>query len=354
MIRHLHIVSQPSGSIYEISKDLINGFKKMEEFVVTQEIPFEKIEIPEKRDILLWHFIDKDINRKEEVFSSFKKKVLIQPIDGTILKKEVVDLINKFDLIITPASPGKSIMQANGVYKPIVVIPNFYKKDIFTANSFKKIDNHVKMNDFVFYHESTCHQRKGIEILLEAYVKEFSDTSYQQNTVLILKDSEPNQYTFEDVEKIKEKIIKLQSNYKKPARILKISQNLSFEDLRDLWHRMDCYVSFARMEGFGIPLLRAIALEKQIVTIESNVSGYMDFLKNTKTNFVKNPSLVPALEEKMWLYDEGTEWEVISVKEARSVLKNVRAGFTFINKLHNISDYEFTNIIHKYAEELIK
>ena len=85
MKRDLHFITITEGSIGEISKDLIPYFEK--EFILTCE---HKEEIPIEKDILLCHFYAPHIT-ENEIFYQFKKKILIQPIDGTSITQEVVN-----------------------------------------------------------------------------------------------------------------------------------------------------------------------------------------------------------------------------------------------------------------------
>jgi len=189
--RHIHIVSAQTGSIGEITRDLIKALSV--EFNVTVELESE----PVKYDILLCHFINPIVSDHEN-FRQFKHKVLIQPIDGTDIEQGFVNQINKYDLVITPANAGKRIMEKCGVTSPIVVIPNYYRT--VDIDSFNRIDKDVKIrkipnNKIVIYHESTFHPRKGIEYMYAAYIKAFSNTSLANKVVLVCKDMPHNKLT---------------------------------------------------------------------------------------------------------------------------------------------------------------
>jgi hypothetical protein len=347
--RHLHIVSQTTGSVGEITYDLIPYLQQ--HFILT----IEGTEEPKENDILLLHFLDPSIVNHQN-FSKFKKKVLIQPIDGFTLKPYVIELLNKFDLIITPGNAGRDIMLQNGVTSPITVIPNFFKEDIFIRDidtTLKKIPN----DKVIFYHESTFHSRKGIEPLLEGYVKAFSDTDMVNNVVLVLKDLPINIYTYERLEKIKKEVINLQSSYKHPAKIIKISQHLDWSMMKKIWANVDIYVSFPGIEGFGIPMLRMAALNKPILTIESCLSGYMDWLNHSNSYLI--PGVVVSVDkDPTWLYEqEKNKWVV-----PRDI-KQVIAGYyevynDFINNNPKLVSYEeisymtIENVANLYIQTL--
>lgn len=350
MKKHLHIVSQPLGSIGEITRDLVIGLS--EEFIITEEF---KGEIPIQKDILLCHFVNPIISQHEE-FNQFKHRVLIQPIDGTEIVSTFVEEINKYDLIITPGNAGKNIMIKNGVIKPIVVIPNYYKEEDIIED-FK--DNYIKqipLDRIILYHESTFHPRKGIEILYESYVKAFSDTSYAKDVVLVLKDMPFNKLTYDRIEKLKKDTIQYQRKCQQPADIIKISQYCTTEQLKKLWFNTDIYVSFAKIEGFGIPLLRMAAMHKPIVTLDNYNCGYMDYL-NYDNSYLSPTVQVIAEDEHMNMYTKNTLWGIPKIDDIidqlRQVVKEIDSGNSgklVSDKILETMKYE--SVIKKYSEVL--
>ena len=343
MSKKIHFISNDVGSLGEITNDLINYLKNY--FIVTNEA---ENQIPKKFDILVSHFISEKVTLSSH-FNSFRFRVLIQPIDGTKLKKNIIDSINRYDLIITPGKAGKKIMINNGVYKPIKVIPNYYKPEILSPVKNLSIPELDKLiNDkFVFYHESTCHPRKGIKALCESFTRAFSSNTEHFPVVLLIKSSPHNEYTFDDLEKIKKDIIKLQKEYKYPAQIIKISQHLPFKTLEKIWHKIDAYVSFAGIEGFGIPLLRMALLEKPIVTLKSEISGYMDYLNNNSNTIFVNSVRGKAEKELTVIYESETEWEYpTSIEECKTALLE-----TYFSP-HNVNDFS-REFLKKYSYKYI-
>lgn len=346
--RHIHVLSQTIGSIGEITNDLVLGLK--DQFHVTQE---RLGEIPKEFDILLSHFIHPSLS-KDENFKKFKYKVLIQPIDGTDMTKVIVKELNKYDLIITPAQAGLNIMKKNGVKTRIVVIPNYFKPEHLNLPENVKIKG-IPEGKIVLYHESTFHSRKGIEILYESYVKAFSDTLYADKVVLVLKDMPFNDLTFNRIEKLKENTIKLQRRYSNPAQIVKISQYCNWETLQKLWSIADIYVSFAKIEGFGIPLLRMAALKKPIISLNNPNSGYVDYLT------LDNSYLVPvkqkkAEDEHMNIYKPTTLWGIPTISDTVKTLKQAVEDYVegkekIVSK-ETLENMSYENVLKKYTSVL--
>lgn len=367
MKRNIHVVSQFNASINEVTEDLIKELN----FYYT--ITREGLENPLSYDILLCHFINSKITNSP-AFDKFKHKVLIQPIDGTSIQEDIIKEINKFDVIITPGNAGKKIMIKNGVTKEIKVIPNFYTLDDFLLNKpNKKLLKEVG-NKYMFYHESTCHPRKGIKEMLEAYINTFSSNQKEPDVILVLKCPPHNNTTFDVLEQIKIDIGKLQSQYKYPAKILKISQWLDKKELNQLMDRCDCYIQPSKIEGFGIPLLRAVIKRKQIIAMLNEFSGYLDFLTTANCLFFRgrletaigeiNPIyksdtqwLTPDLEDlewKMFLAHSRKEIMKNQLKEEDILLLNKYGIDNIINEYRKVFDSEFLSNKQRFFESSIE
>ena len=271
-------------------------------------------------DIFLCHFLRHHYIYNPN-FKDYKSRVLIQPIDGTVIAPVHVKELNRFDLIITPATPGKTIMQNSGVTTMVKVIPNYYDPmDIVKVKRLKHRNLLPPFDDkFLFYHESSLQPRKNVGAMIEAYLLAFSDTDMNEEVHLAIKG-----ITESEFERIRQLALVLRKKYEQPAKISLISSNFSKYILRKIWSTVDCYISFAHMEGFGIPLLRMAVNQKPIITLRSEISGYMDFLNDRNTYFVDSKKCKLA-EEARLIYDtEKSHWEdVESIEAAAGILRTV-------------------------------
>lgn len=357
-MRKLHFVSNLTGSIGQISTKLAVDLKK--HFDLTKEWEGQE---PEEKDILLCHFIKPDIVNHIE-FNNFKKKILIQPIDGTDILPDFVNLFNKFDLIICPAKASKIILKRNDVTVPIEVIPNYYEDDIFEKPITSKIEKYLPQDKIIIYHESTFHPRKGIELLYEGYVRAFSDTEYVDNVLLVLKDSYYNKMTFLEIENLKRLTMKLQKQFKKPAKIIKFSSLLSVDDLKILWNRCNIYASFSKIEGFGIPMLTHYLLGKSVLCLDNPYSGYNDYLAASTAYFVPSKQ-TKAKNEFMELYSKKTEWAVPNIADVINCLKTaykdcINGTNLTINSVSEnlkpmlLQNHSYKKIVDMYVETIKK
>jgi len=363
---HLVFYSSLTGSVGEISHDLLKEFEKAfkVDFICKQDE--ENIELLNKIqncDIFLSHFCPPNSVFFCPGFINSKIKVLIQPIDGTSFTDEFKENLNKFDFIITPSKHGKKIMLKNSIRKPIEIIPNYFfkekldkiknadKKEYELPKKLKKLTE----GKIIYYHESTHHPRKGIEYMYEGFVKAFSNTDVYDKVVLISKDVNYNQITFERTEKIKNHISLIQKQYKYPATILKISQYLNESDLEKLWKNCDFYVSLSKIEGFGIPLLRMAYLEKPILALKNDYNGYQQFLNHKNSYLIPSISCI-AKDEFMNIYTKESKWSEPYIEDVIEFFKKSYTDLK-LNKVkkpdkNKIIDYEFKNISEKYIKFL--
>lgn len=347
MKRSIHIVCQFDGSLNYIIEKLIPYLK--DDFVVTREGELE----PMFRDILLIHHLHPEII-KDETFNSFKKKILIQPLDGTDIKKEFIELFNKFDLIITPSSAGKRILKENGIKTKIEIIGNFYTEDLKTKTNIDLSQSipELKETPFVFYHESTLNKRKGFKELCYSYLDAFSNTENANKVLLIIKGLESNHPYNKEIEKDKEEVFLRQQYYKNPAKIVKISQHLPEDKLNTLLQQSDCYVQLSQIEGFGIPLLKAAALGKPIITLDNRDCGYMDFLNEDNCYLVNSCKMTK--EHGFWLYDKNSLWTVPYLAAASKTFQRVLFDYHHISlkNKYDVTAFELNNIAKQYLKIL--
>lgn len=318
---HLHLISPTNGSIWEITNDFIPLLEK--EFIVTKEWDGEQ---PMRREILLCHFLNAPLFLEPDIFDSFETKILIQPIDGTKLKKIAVDMLNCFDLILTPAEAGKIIMEKAGVKVPIKIIPNYYKNNLFEKKIWTDIEKYVPKDKIVFYHESSFHPRKGIEILYESFIRAFADTPDADRVVLVVKDLPYIPPIFLRNEEIKKQAIKLQKTYKKPPLIIKFSTFLNEDELKTLWNLTNVYVSLAKIEGFGIPMLRMFLMNKPIIALRNENSGYVDYLEEGNSYLI-DCIQVEAKDEFMWIYEKETQWGIPNIGDVVNIFRQCLSDY---------------------------
>ena len=234
----------------------------------------------------------------------------------------------------------------------IVVVPHGVDLDTFNLITFEEKKNirnkyKIKDDDFILTNISAMFTNKGVESLIAAYgiLKKKN-----KNLKLILKD-QSNLYDKKANEVIKKVF---NSNFNKKYNlfsdemyndIIVISENLNFNELKDIYSITDCYVSPYIAEGFNLPPLEAAACGTQIVVtnkgstddyfnkcmgfkidseekkIEDRYSLYpkLDSLIEILTNIINKPDEKKIIRSKF--VHENFSWENV-VKKLKKEFEN--------------------------------
>ena len=313
-----NVVTIPKVNGYSLSKinNDLSDFLKKKGFYVSKHHP--------KGTALIQHYykpLSKDYN--------FEKTYLIQPIDGTTIHKVNIDYINLYDIIITPSEIGKNIMIKNGVIQPIIVIPNYYDPNVIPNSFYSKSDK------FTFYSESTGIIRKNIPNLLKYFLETFTAAD---NVRLVIKTNS---------DRVNE-LNSIVSKYKDRPEVIIIGKYLSDEDLESIMSNIDCYICLSHMEGFCIPIINALKWGKKVIAINTEISGYGDFL-NHDNAYLVNCKRIPIDKEfeSLLIWGEDSEWEEPDYEHYRLLLK---LAITDSSKEPvDISRYSKDNIMNEYG-----
>lgn len=309
-------------SLNKINNDLKQFFNTTEHQVIEYSLspPFGKDEIYIKHFLTQTHILKK-----------VRKRILIQPIDGTEIKPHHVRTLNCWDLIVTPANVGKEIMIKNGVTKPIVVIPNYWEDDLLIDNGF--FSKLFKEKKWTFYTQTSGMDRKNVNNILEHFIDEFGD---EPGVRLVIKLEEQT------------KRLKIPPDLK--CEIVIIDGLIPKENLNSLINGCDCYVCLSYMEGFCIPLLEAAVLKKDIICLDSKISGYTDFLNKDNSIMIKC-SEIPIFDGiSLAIFQKDSIWERADYEEYKSALRlSFNKQYKF-NKSDSFENYHIDVIMESYLE----
>lgn len=209
-----------------------------------------------------------------------KKWIVIQPWEFGDIPKYWVDLFNtKADEIWVPSYFVKNIFVRDGIDESKVhVIPNGFNPDIYNPDKPKYQLKTNKKIKFLFVGGTIY--RKGIDILLKAYLSAFNKND---DVALIIKDVASNS-VYKGINFIEE-IKKIISTENTPE-IIYIDENLKEEELAGLYNACDFLVHPYRGEGFGMPVLEAMACG--LIPIVTKNGSTDDFCNS------KNSLLIPS------------------------------------------------------------
>lgn len=200
------------------------------------------------------------------------------------LHKDYVERINLFNEVWVPTNFGANLMRNNGVTRPIKVMPLGVDINRYSCKT-PKYDFQESLNEFVFLSVFKWGYRKGYDILLKAYMDEFSS---EDNVSLVLvtrceTDPNPNRIS-EDLAFIRSGIDKKDEEL---PHISVFTKPFSEKDLPKVYTAANAYICISRGEGFNLPVVEAASCGLPVIA--SNCSGTTDFL--TKENsYLVEPS----------------------------------------------------------------
>jgi glycosyltransferase involved in cell wall biosynthesis len=182
----------------------------------------------------------------------------------------------------------KTCYEKSGIPSEMIhIIPPGIDSNLFNPNApafppFKNLIN----NRFCFFYNGGVTLRKGTDILVNAFLNEFSA---DENVCLIIKDS----FSYGKELALKIQNLSLRTDI---AKIHYILQNFSHEDLPSLYQTCDCYVHPYRAEGFGLPVAEAMACCKPVITTGYGstvdfISSESGFLVDSTVEYMKNKSI---------------------------------------------------------------
>ncbi|HEX8769336.1 MAG TPA: glycosyltransferase, partial [Acidimicrobiales bacterium] len=226
-------------------------------------------------------------------------------LEVTGLPREWVDGCNTMDEIWVPASFNVETFERSGVRAPIRVMPLGVDTDYFHPG----IVGYRPSSRFTFLSVFEWGERKAPDLLLRAFASEFKES---EDVLLLL--SVFNRDPDVDVEAELAKL-DLQGAPIVPL----INPNFEASQMGALYRSADCFVLPTRGEGWGMPVLEAMACG--LPAIATNWSGPADFLDETVGYPLEVARLVKA--EARCPYYEGFEWAEPDIEHLRHLMRRV-------------------------------
>ena len=243
---------------------------------------------------------------------------------------------------ILPSSNFTKEVFVNGGWpeRKCIVIPHGIHPNIFKNKN--KVTNIKSKKKFKFLNVSIPHYRKNISTLVDAYYSEFS---FDEDVVLILKTSlSKPKYKFEcDVMKEIVDVQNVRKHKGKKLPQIEIIQH-RYDSMVPLYNSCDCLVSASSAEGFGLPLLEALAAN--IVVIAPDCTGQKDFLNVNNSLLVKVKEINAGSKYQYWSATKGAKTFLPIVED---LSKNMRRAFESKEGLINIFSEERKKTIEKFT-----
>ena len=222
------------------------------------------------------------------------------------LPPEWVRGCNLMDEVWVPASFNEETFRTSGVTVPIRVMPLGVDADYYHPG----ITGFRPSSRFVFLSVFEWGERKGAELLLRAFAEEFKE-SEQVLLLLSVYNRDPSVDVQAEIDRLN-----LPSS---PPIVVMTNAEFADYQMGALYRSADCFVLPTRGEGWGMPVLEAMACG--LPTIATNWSGPADFLHDGVGYPLQVRSLVPARAKCP--YYEGFEWADPDPEHLRFLMREV-------------------------------
>lgn len=227
-------------------------------------------------------------------------------LEVTGLPQTWVDGCNQMDEVWVPASFNLETFASSGVKVPLRVMPLGVDTDYFNPG----IAGRRPSERFIFLSVFEWGERKAPEVLLRAFAEEFS---VRDDVMLLLSIS--NRDPFVDVDA---QIAALDLPPGAPIVVM-CNAHLPAYQMGSLYRSADCFVLPSRGEGWGMPVLEAMACG--LPAISTSWSGPADFLNDENGFPLSVKSMVKA--ESRCVYYEGFDWAEPDSEHLKSLMRQV-------------------------------
>jgi glycosyltransferase involved in cell wall biosynthesis len=226
---------------------------------------------------------------------------------GAVPRVWINQIHQNVDELWVPSNFVREVLVRNGVdAECVIVIPNGYDPKIFSAEgpTFRPQGS----RRFVFLFVGGAIRRKGIDLLLDAYKATFSEAESVTLVLLVSGSSGAYQHNslLDDV--------RAAAADPMQAHVVPIFETLDDTMLASLYRGADAFVLPYRGEGFGMPLLEAMACAKPVITIAEGPAR--DFCESSNSFLVparcevvpeKPPPLGPMVSSFTWFEPDFSE-----------------------------------------------
>lgn len=185
-------------------------------------------------------------------------KVGYTPWESTVIPLHWKEYMDFEDEIWTTSSFCQEIFANYDIESKVV--PHGVDPEVFFINE------RTLGDQFIFYHAGSPTERKGGQLVVDAFVELFDD---RDDVRLLMKSTGPTNARWTD------KHGNYHGNAGNHPRIDVVEFDLTVEDMAKLYHRTNCFVYPSSGEGFGLLPFQAIATG--MPTILTNATGMTDF-----------------------------------------------------------------------------
>lgn len=230
--------------------------------------------------------------------------------EETVVPTSTVKHIEQYyDVVWAISGFVKQALINSGCTVPVFVVP-LGVDPLFTSRSITQEElTGPKDAKFRYLHVSSAFDRKGVDVLLAAYLDTFTASD---NVELYIKTF-PNPHN-----RVREQLELLSANHPAPPQVIIDEQPLDESGMLELYLASQAMVLPSRGEGFNLPAAEALAVGLPLIT--TGYSGHTDFCTTDMALLVG----FQFAESRSHLHEFNSCWVEPDPEDLASVMKRVR------------------------------
>jgi glycosyltransferase involved in cell wall biosynthesis len=268
---------------------------------------------------------------------------------GAVPQVWIEQIERNVDELWVPSNFVRGVFVRNGVEsKRVVVIPNGYDPAIFNRNG--RSLRPQGSRDCIFLFVGGAIERKGVDLLLDAMRSAFTPTANVTLALLISGSSVAYQHNSLIAE------IRAAASDPTLPHILPIFETVDDMTLAELYRAASALVLPYRGEGFGMPLLEAMACAKPVITTREGPAT--DFCDESNSYLIpateapvpdQPPPLGPMVGDFTWFEPDFAELVRILGRVYEDRIEAAEKGLAAAQAIRNLT---WENVANQYAARI--
>jgi glycosyltransferase involved in cell wall biosynthesis len=289
--------------------------------------------------------------------STGKYNILYTTVESYSIPQQFIDIANHYREIWVTADFCKKVLVDSGVKRPIYVFPCCVNTDLYSLNG-DEYQFRPELNDFVFVSVFGWSYRKGYDLLLRAYLEEFTSND---NVSLLLVSRLANKSERSDAIKNEVETFINTCDNKNPPHIARCSKVIAEHQMPSLYRACDAFALFSRGEGFGLTYCESSLCGLPVIS--TKCSAQEMFLKDDNSYLLEVDSFenVPPGLFNVHYWDNQKFPSLKSQQALNGARKLLREVYTNHNQAKRkneklrkfiLKNYSINNCVERVSERL--